>query len=108
MAMEKVFIGTKLKRNINIAPIDGVTMDAYDFQVEFISDSPNYERVVVEKKDAKRVDSSNYIVPVDTSALSTGYLICIVTAYIPDVDFAGGVRTEIVEVETGVELVVKP
>lgn len=108
MATEEVFIGTKLKRNINIDPIGNITMDEYDFIVEFISDSPNHERVVVTKNDAKRVDSNNYIVPVDTTQLAAGYLICIVTAHIPDTDFADGTRTEIVEVDTGIELVEKP
>lgn len=108
MATEQIILGTKLKRNINIQPVDGITMDSYYFQVEFISDPLSPKRVIIEKGEAKRVDSNNYIVPIDTSLLSVGRLICYVTAHIPDDDFSDGVRVEIVEVDTGVELVKKP
>ena len=106
--MDKVYIGTKLKRNFHIPPMDGITMDSYDFTIEFISGSINAKRVIVEKNDAIRVDSDNYLVLIDTATLSVGKLTCVATLYIPDLDFTGGIRTEILDVDIDIELAKKP
>lgn len=100
MAENKVFIGTEMKLNISIEPLDGLTMDAYDFEVEvYVS-----QRKVVSAKKAecKRVDENNYIVLVDTNLIGTGKLLCKVIAYIPDGDFNDGLRTEVAVLQTGI------
>lgn len=99
-----VFLGTELKLNLSIDPIGDLTMDDYDFKVEAYCSSRNVIRVY--KANATKVDEKNYIIPVDTGAIGTGALKCKVTAYIEDPDFKDdGIRTEVVVVNTGINIV---
>lgn len=99
----QVFLGTELKLNINIEPIGDVTMDDYDFEVEIYCSSKKV--VDITKKEAIRVDSNNYIILIDTNVVGAGDLKCKVIAYIPDNDFADGLRTEISIIDTGINIV---
>ena len=101
----KVFSGTEIKLNIHIDPINGVTMDEYDFEVELICGSFKRQSLIVKKEETRRVDSDNYLVCVDTKSMGVGRLICRVSAFLPDGDFKDGKRTEISEVDTGIEIV---
>ena len=102
---QKIFLGTELKLNINIEPIGGMTMDDYDFEVEVICGSFKKSSIVIKKEEAKKVDSNNYLICFDTAGLGAGKVMCRVTAHIPDGDFADGKRTEITEIDTGIEIV---
>lgn len=97
------FLGTELKLNINIAPIGDITMDDYDFTVEVFCSVK--KSVVITKKEAIRIDESNYVVLVDTTILGAGDVKCKVTAYIPDEDFDDGLRTEVIGIDTGIDIV---
>ena len=99
----EIFLGTELKLNVNIEPLDSVTMDDFDFEVEVYC-NPS-KTLVIPKKDTVRVDSNNYIVLVDTNKVGLGYLKCKVTANIPDTDFSDGKRTEVDSVCTGIVIV---
>lgn len=101
--MGNIFIGTELKLNINIKPIGQVTMDDYDFEVEVYG--PSKIPVIIPKSKAIRVDNSNYIVLVDTNTTKTGALKCKVKALIPDEDFHDKLRTEIVCIDTGINVI---
>lgn len=103
MKNESPFIGTELKLNINIEPIGDITMDDYDFEVQVYCSIKRV--VIIQKKDAVRVDSNNYIVLVDTTETGAGELKCKVTAHIPDADFSDGLRTEVVGINTGITIV---
>lgn len=103
--MAKVFLGTELKLNINIEPIGEMSMSDYDFNIELICGSFKKRNIVINKMDAKMVDDNNYIVCFDTTDLGVGNLICRVTAYIPDGDFKDGKRTEVTEINTGIEII---
>ena len=97
------FLGTELKLNINIEPMDSITMDDYDFEVEVYC---SVKRIVtVLKKDAIRIDENNYVILVDTMETGAGDLKCRVTAYIPDEDFDDGLRTEVVGIDTGINII---
>ena len=98
-----VVLGTELKLNINIQPIDGLTMDDYNFEVEAFV----YERksVRLDKQNCVKVDSNNYIARIDTNVIGTGDVTCRVTADIPDADFHDGLRKEVVAIDTGVRIV---
>lgn len=102
---QKIFIGTELKLNINIEPIDNLTMDDYDFVIEVYSGSSRKSGIVIKKEEAKKVDSNNYIICFDTAALGAGKVMCKIIAQIPDGDFADGKRTEITEIATGIEAI---
>lgn len=106
MARSKVFLGTELKLNINISPMGNQTMETYDWQVEVSCGSFNKQKIVIPKKDAiKGSDSNNYVILVDTAALGTGKMKLRVTAYLDDGDFPDRKRTEIEEVDLGIEIV---
>lgn len=96
------FIGTELKLNIHIESIGSITMDDYKFEVETYCIPA--KTIVTNKNDMIRVDSNNYIVLVDTNEIGVGKLRCKVTAYIPDADFNDGFRTEVVNIDTGIEI----
>lgn len=96
------YIGTEIKLNISIDPIDGVTMDDYDFTIEAYCSAKRV--MTIKKEDALRVDSSNYIILLDTTILGAGNLKCKITAHIPDDDFSDALRTEVVVVDTGVTI----
>lgn len=99
---DTIFIGTELKLNIHIEPIGDVTMDDYNFDVEVYC-SP-VRPIKVNKSDALRIDSDNYVVLVDTNVVGAGDLKCKVIAYIPDDDFPDTLRTEVVCIDTGIDI----
>lgn len=114
MANDKVFLGTELKINIHIDPIDNVHMEGYDFDVEFYcSPKKSFQIRKAPGKDwdmrlfYQKVDNSqdDYLCFVDTKELGHGKLKCKVTAHIPDEHFSDGIRTEVVEIDTGIEIV---
>lgn len=99
----KPFIGTELKLNIHIDPLGELTMDDYDFTVEVYCTVK--KALVINKADAIRIDENNYIVLVDSAIIGAGDVKCKVTAHIPDFDFPDTIRTEIVGIDTGIEVI---
>lgn len=100
---ESPFIGTELKLNIHIEPIGDTTMDDYNFEVEVYC-SPK-RPIIIPKANAIRIDSDNYVVLVDTNVVGAGDLKCKVTAQVPDGDFPDQLRTEVVCVDTGINII---
>lgn len=98
----KVFIPTELKLNVHIEPMGNLTMDDYNFEVEVYC-SP-VRPIKVNKSDALRIDSDNYVVLVDTKVVGAGDLKCKVIAYIPDGDFPDSLRTEVVCIDTEIDV----
>lgn len=103
MKNESPFIGTELKLNIHIEPIGDTTMDDYDFEVEVFC-SPK-KPIIIPKENTIRVDSDNYVVLVDTNIVGAGDLKCKVTAQVPDWDFPDQLRTEVVCIDTGINII---
>lgn len=102
MATE-IFIGTKFKLNIEVTPIDGVTMDDYDFEIDVWASS---KRVVhYTKEDTIRVDANNRMVRVDTEELGAGDLKYKIRAIVPDGDFQDGLRPEVHMADTGLKII---
>lgn len=101
-----VIVGTELKININIAPIDGLRMSSYDFEIDFYI-KPSCSITLVKKgatlsEGLHKVDEDNYIACIDSTSLGTGKLKAMITAYIPDSDFYDGHRTEKIKLDTNV------
>lgn len=103
MNEEIVIRGTEMKLNIHIDPIDGVSMEDYDFHCEAYV-MPGKSTVIVHKNDMVKVDKDNYILLVDTSKLNPGELYIRVTAQIPDSDFKDHIRTEIACIHTNINI----
>lgn len=104
MARENViYLGSELKFNVHIEPIGNVSMSDYDFMVELFTGKSR--TVTIKKEDALFVDKDNYKVKADTETLGIGRVIALVTCLIPDADFDDGVRTEILRIDTGIDIV---
>lgn len=111
MAMKNhntVYLGTELKLKVNIEPMDGYHMDAYDFEVEAFCNDKSV--ATASKKDGVltnlvRHDEDNYLALIDTSIIGVGKLKCRVVAYLKDTDFSDGLRTEVVVMDTGITIV---
>lgn len=103
-----VYLGTELKLNIHIEPIDGLSMEGYDFEVEVYC---NPKKVAPASKKGTLLtnlvyrDADNYIALIDTNIIGVGKMMCRVTAYIKDNDFADNLRTEVVVMDTGITIV---
>lgn len=97
------FLGTELKLNLNIEPLGKITMDDYDFYVDVYCSPKN--TITFKKEELIRVDNSNYIILIDSAKIGAGEIKCKVTAYIPDADFDDGLRTEVIGIETGINIV---
>lgn len=98
-------LGTELKINVHVEPMDGLTMDGYDFYCEFYVYSNKV--VKIEKSRMKRVDESNYLALITSAmgkSIGRGDIKLRFTAHIPDGDFDDGFRTEVSEVCTGVTI----
>lgn len=98
----KVFLGSEIKLNIHIASIGDISMDDYDFSLEVYCSQKNV--LTIPKNDLIRMDRENYIALVDTAKLGAGDIKCKVIAYIPDWDFPDKTRTEIVLLETNIQV----
>lgn len=98
-----VFAGTEVKLNVNISPIEGLSMENYEFKVQCFTSARKV--VTISKDEAIKVDADNYKVCVDTTGIGSGVLRCKITAYLPDNDFADKLRTEVVEVATNITIV---
>ena len=97
-----IFLGSELKLNVSISPIGDITMDDYDFTVETYC---SIQKVVsIPKAETIRVDEENYVVLVDTNEIGVGRIKLKVTALIPDADFPDSLRTEVVIIDTGLDV----
>lgn len=95
-------IGTELKINVHVEPIDGLHMADYDFACLFYVHSGKF--VEVRKNEMQRVDDDNYVALVDTSKTGPGEIVMRITARIPDSDFPDLLRTEVASCSTGITI----
>lgn len=102
--MTDIIRGTELKFNVNIEPIDNISMISYDFEAKAYCLGTK-QRIAVPKSDCTAVDDDNYILPIDTTGLALGQLIVDIYAYVPDQDFPDDTRTEIVRIETDINII---
>jgi hypothetical protein len=94
--------GSDLKLNIHIDPMDGITMDDYDFTIEIlIGQSKSF---LYKKSDCIRVDSDNYKLPLNTTGYGSGAMLIYIKAFIPDNDFDDGFRTEYCDLDPQISI----
>lgn len=99
----KCYLGTELKLNLSIEPIGTTHMSSYDFIVDVFCNP--IKSIRIEKSKASKDNDDNYILCIDSNAIGKGKVKVKVTAYIPDKDFADGLRTEVVVVDTGISII---
>ena len=90
---ENSVIGTKVKLNISLQPIDGYHLEDVDWSALVFTEQ-GLKTLTVDKKNAIYIDKDNYVIRVDTSLVGAGAYYTTVTAYIPDTDFEDGIRPE--------------
>jgi hypothetical protein len=90
---ENSVIGTKVKLNISLPPIDGYHLADVDWSVLVFTEQ-GLKTLTVDKKNAIYIDKDNYVIRVDTSLVGAGTYYTTLTAYIPDTDFEDGIRPE--------------
>ena len=98
-----VVIGTELKLNLNIPPTGGVSASKYNFELDFYCTPSKVKKI--QKEEVISVDDDNFIVCLNTKDVGKGLLKCKVTAHVPDEDFADGIRTEIIIVQTNINII---
>ena len=93
-------LGTEYKINVHVEPVDGSTMDDFDFEcMLYVRENKG---VTFKKGDeaVKREDENNYIICVnsqDAMKIGRGTVKMKFTAHIEDSDFPDMRRTEIVD-----------
>lgn len=102
MSNGKVYLGSEIKINIHILPIQNYSMADYDWFIELFTKSNSI--VKKQKGECIRRDNDNYIVILDTNDVGDGVLRFRLTAFIPDLDFDDGLRTEVVSGLIGVSI----
>lgn len=93
-------LGTEFKINVHVEPVDGSTMDDFDFECMLYV--RGNKGVTFKKGDeaVKREDENNYIICVnsqDAVKIGRGNVKMKFVAHIPDSDFLDLRRTEIVD-----------
>lgn len=99
-------IGSDLKLNVHVEPIDGLHMESYDFECAFFV-KPDRKCVIHKSMMAKK-DQDNYLAPLEGKeirSLGRGKLLMEITAYITDSDYKDGLRTEKAVTCTGVTII---
>ena len=95
--------GTQLKLNINVSPLDELHMADYEFECNFFVFKKR--SITIKKEEMIRVDDDNYLALVDTNELGIGNLHITFIANVPDHDFGGALRKEIVCVPTDINII---
>lgn len=93
-------LGTEYKINVHVEPVDGSTMDKFDFECMLYIHTN--KGVTFKKGDeaVKREDENNYIICVnsqDAMKIGRGSVKMKFVAHISDPDFPDRFRTEIVD-----------
>ena len=96
-------LGTELKINVHVEPIDGMHMSDYDFECVFFvyKNRP----LVIKKNEMTKVDEDNYIAKVDSAKVGVGNLMMKFTADIPDSDMNDGLRKEVELVDLNIPII---
>ena len=103
MKTTECVIGTQLKLNIHIDPLGPLHMSDYDFECKFFVFQKR--AITIAKSEMVQIDQDNYVAIIDTAVLGIGNLHMTLTAQIPDADFEGVLRKEIVCVPTNIDIV---
>lgn len=90
----KTYKGTELKFLVELE-CEGFDITRDDFNIEVVRGSVSQ---VIQKAEMPH-DEEGYYLCFDTADFGTGVINAIITAYVPDTDFADGIRTEKLKVE---------
>ena len=110
--MGKVISGTEIKLNIDVEPMGDYTLADYNFDVYLVGGGFKKTVLTFSKKGHEiskgltlAEDGKSCIVTFNTADIGQGAVTAQIKAYIPDVAFEDRVRTEIIELNTGIDVV---
>ncbi len=92
--MDRAFLGTELKFIVEITA-SGFSMEHDDFNI--LLKRGNKQRLF-EKSDLVYSDGDYYLC-CDTAEFGIGTIQAVITAYVPDLDFPDGLRTEVYKLD---------
>lgn len=95
-------VGTSVKFALSLTLPGNLTMDDVDFSASFFV-VPG-KSITIGKEEMLRVSKNTYTCVVDTTAIGAGNVKCQVEVLIPDAPSPGGVRKEIICLNTGEEI----
>lgn len=97
-----VYVPSEEEVNISLYPIDGYTMDEYDFTCEIFCSS--MRKQILSKSDLRRVDENNYVAIVETAKIGAGKVKIRVLARVPNANFDDGFRDVVTYLDPKTEI----
>lgn len=93
-------LGTTLKIHVGSGLGNNLTLDDVDFNCKFFTTCNR--GITINKGDARMLPlgDGTYIAVVPTREIGTGVYQMRLTAYLPDTDVPGGIREEVVTIDT--------
>ena len=100
----EVILGSEIKLNVNIKPINNGEFHAadYAFECQFYTSK---NTITLSREQMIYMDPDNYIATIDTKLLGVGEIKVKIIAQIPDDDFDDRLRTEITRINTGINII---
>lgn len=99
-----VSLGTDLKINVHVEPIDGSThLSECSFSCLFYTTNEK-NGILIDKSEMINVDDDNYIAKVNTATIGVGSVFMKIEVLVPDGDYENGTRKEVSRVCTGIKI----
>lgn len=99
----KIYEGSVIPFNVSLSKMGQFSMSQYDFEIYYYCSTNKL--VKVEKTDAFKENDDNYIFFVDTRLTGLGQLRFAIKAIIPDTRLEGALRPDIIELDSGCDVV---
>lgn len=97
-------VGSQIKILIEATLPDNLTLFDVDFDVVVYNDDKKDQQKKYKKTECILTDESDYVVLVNSDELGVGTYMVKLTVYIPDTDFPGGRRKEVIRINPNVKV----
>ena len=97
-------LGSQFKILVDATLPDELTLQDVDFTVTVYNDDQKDQQKVYEKSECILTDDGNYVVLVNSDDLGVGTLMVKLVVMIPDTDFPGGARKEVIRINPNVKV----
>ena len=97
-------LGSQFKILVDATLPDELTLQDVDFTVTVYNDDQKDQQKVYEKSECILTDDGNYVVLVNSDDLGVGTLMVKLVVMIPDTDFHGGARKEVIRINPNVKV----
>lgn len=87
-------VGTQFKVNLYMTPIGDSNLENSNFDIEVFTKENSSNIITISKNKCKKIDSNNYLIPIDSSELGAGRYYIRLIIHLKDSEFEGGIRIE--------------